>query len=317
MQEDSTINVQMLAGRSTFIVGTADGTVADARHRAKRQRAAVKVSEDVLNRQIQDYGLVSPERATNVVWCFFKKYGSKKLKDQDDNLKLAQQALCTICLADQARRLQCTVKLGKDNSPSSVMNYMRIHHQDEYNAVVVANSKGLSLAAFTAQREEPRVCTLIGNSSVRESPDNSPGTPSATPSAANGTGAALHEASMARRSAVEAMFQDAASQEPGAPGTHCHRGQCLICSRLPRAGPTSRTNNGRRNWYATSSAVCYSTQKPPNSQSTNLLGCKKASKMVPPPATAPDENVIDVAKLDKEASPRNTCFPRPLLYTYW
>ena len=93
MQEDSTINVQMLEGRGTFIAGTADGTVTDVRHRAKRQRAAVKVSEDVLNRQIQDYGLVSPERAKNVVWCFFKKYGSKKLKDQDDNLKLAQQAL--------------------------------------------------------------------------------------------------------------------------------------------------------------------------------------------------------------------------------
>ena len=67
MQEDSTINVQMLAARGTFIAGTADGTVTDARHRAKRQRAAVKVSEDVLNRQIQDYGLVSPERAKSVV----------------------------------------------------------------------------------------------------------------------------------------------------------------------------------------------------------------------------------------------------------
>ena len=99
------------------------------------------------------------------------------------------------------------------------MDHMRIHHQDEYNAVVVANSKGLSLAAFTAQRKEPRVRTLIGNSSVRESPDNSPGTPSATPRAANGTGAASHEASMARRSAVEVMFQDAVTQQPVAPGT--------------------------------------------------------------------------------------------------
>ena len=171
-----------------------------------------------MNRQIQAYGLVSPDLARNFVWCFFKKYGSKKLKGQDDDLRLARQALCTVCLADQARRLQCTVKLGTDNSPSSLMDHMRIHHQDEYNAVVVANSKGLSLAAFTAQRKEPRVRTLIGNSSVRESPDNSPGTPSATPRAANGTGAALHEASMARRSAVEVMFQGAAAQQPGAPG---------------------------------------------------------------------------------------------------
>ena len=73
----------------------------------------MNVSEDLFNQQIQDYGLVSPERTKNAVRCFFKKYGSKKLKGQDYNLKLAQQALCTICLADQARRLHCTVKLGK------------------------------------------------------------------------------------------------------------------------------------------------------------------------------------------------------------
>ena len=135
MDDDSRSNVPMLAAGGTFIAGTADGTVTDARHRAKRQRAAVKVSEDVLNRQIQDYGLVSPERAKNFVWCFFKKYGSKKLKDQDDDLKLTHQSLCTICLADQPRRLQCTVKLVKDDSPSLLMDHMRIHHQDEYNAV--------------------------------------------------------------------------------------------------------------------------------------------------------------------------------------
>ena len=99
------------------------------------------------------------------------------------------------------------------------MDHMRIHHQDEYNAVVVANSKGVALAAFTAQRKEPRVRALLGNASVRESADNSPATPNATPNAGNGTGAALHEASMARRSAVEALFQDTAAQQPGAPGT--------------------------------------------------------------------------------------------------
>ena len=70
--------------------------VAEARNGAKRQRDVVKVFEDVLNRQIQDYGLVSPERAKNVVWCFFRKFGSKPLKGQDDNLRLAQQVLCTI-----------------------------------------------------------------------------------------------------------------------------------------------------------------------------------------------------------------------------
>jgi len=56
-------------------------------HKPGILRSAVSVSEDLLNRQIQDYGLVSPERATKFVWCFFKKYGSKKLKGQDDNLR--------------------------------------------------------------------------------------------------------------------------------------------------------------------------------------------------------------------------------------
>ena len=130
MEEESTSNVPMLAARGNFIAGTADGTVTQARHCAKRQRAAVNVSADLLNRQIHDYGLVSPERTKNYLWCFFKKYGSKKLKGQDDDLRLAQQALCTICLADQARRLHCTVKLGEDNSPSSLMDHMRVHHQD-------------------------------------------------------------------------------------------------------------------------------------------------------------------------------------------
>jgi hypothetical protein len=96
--------------------------------------------------------LVSPERAKDAVWFFFKKFGSKKLNGQDALLKLAQQALCTICLADQQRRRHCTVKLGKDASPSSLMDHMRIHHQDEFNAVAVANDKGTTLAAFTAAR---------------------------------------------------------------------------------------------------------------------------------------------------------------------
>ena len=57
------------------------------------------------------------------------------------------------------------------------------------------------------------------------------------------------------------------------------------------------------------------SDKSDNSQKTNLLGCKKTSKMVPPPDLAPAQNVVDVAKLAKEVIPRNTDFLRPLLYT--
>ena len=76
----------MVAGRGTFIADTTDGTVTQDRDPVKSQRVVVNMSEDLLNRQIQDYGLVSPERVKNVVWCFFKKYGSKKLEGQGDNL---------------------------------------------------------------------------------------------------------------------------------------------------------------------------------------------------------------------------------------
>jgi trehalose utilization protein len=58
-----------------------------------------------------------------------------------------------------------------------------------------------------------------------------------------------------------------------------------------------------------------STDKSDNSQKTDLLGCKKTSKMVPPPDLAPAQDVVDVAKVAKEVIPRNTYFRRPLLYT--
>ena len=63
----------VLAAGGTFIAVTADGTVTEARQSSNRHRAAENMSEDLLNRHIQDYGLVSPERTKNLVWYFFKK----------------------------------------------------------------------------------------------------------------------------------------------------------------------------------------------------------------------------------------------------
>ncbi len=91
------------------------------------------VSEDLLNRQIQVHGLVSPERAKNNVWFFFRKYNPKKLEGPN-NLRLAQHALCTICLEDITRRRLCTVQMGKDNSQSPLLDHMKTHHLEEYNA---------------------------------------------------------------------------------------------------------------------------------------------------------------------------------------
>ena len=54
MEETSTSNVAMLPGDGTFMTGTVDGTVTQARDSVKRHRATVNVSEDLLNRLIQD-----------------------------------------------------------------------------------------------------------------------------------------------------------------------------------------------------------------------------------------------------------------------
>ena len=86
-----------------------------------------------------------------------------------------------------------------------------------------------------------------------------------------------------------------------------------------------QTERNRSAHVPEQTSLPHSTHKSQNSQSTNLLGCKKPSKMVPPPDIALDENVVDVAKLAKEVSntyfhlfskTRNTYFLRPLLYTY-
>jgi len=68
MEEDSSSTVTMSTARGTFIVDTADVTVTEDRNSQKRQHSPVNVSEDLLNRQIQDYGLVSPERGANIPW---------------------------------------------------------------------------------------------------------------------------------------------------------------------------------------------------------------------------------------------------------
>ena len=92
---------------------------------------------------------------------------------------------------------------------------MKTHHLEEYNAVVLANHKGVPLATFTAHHRESRVRELIGNSSSRESADTSPATADATPNAGNAAGAALHEGSMARLSELHKLFLDTAAEPAG------------------------------------------------------------------------------------------------------
>ena len=178
-----------------FVVHTGD--VRGHRSVVKQHTSGGKVTEDTLMRRIDIYGLVSPTKAKNVVWCFFRKYDIKKIKEKhggNDILKLDQHALCMLCYKDPDpdQRLKVTVKLGKDYSPTVMLEHMMHHHKQEYAAVVIANSKGQSLASFTAGRQQPRVLALLeGSGSIAESPEQMP-----TPG--NAEGAALHAGTMAR-----------------------------------------------------------------------------------------------------------------------
>ena len=51
-----------------------------------------------------------------------------------------------------------------------------------------------------------------------------------------------------------------------------------------------------------------STDKSDNSQKTNLLTCKKTSKMVPTPDLAPAQNVVNVPNLSRRSFPETPIF---------
>ena len=63
-----------------------------------------------------------------------------------------------------------------------------------------------------------------------------------------------------------------------------------------------QTEHNRSVHVPDQTSLPHNTHKSQNSQTTNLLGCKKPCKMVPPPDIVPDENVVDVAKLAKEVT---------------
>jgi hypothetical protein len=212
---------------------------------------------------------------------------------QDDDLRLAQQALCTICLADQARRLHCTVKLGKDNSPSSLMDHMRVHHQDETMQLL------LPIARDYHCRLSPRSGkNLVGASCsaillfVRAQ-----------------TTAQAHQVLHQVLGMVQVPRCTRPPWQDAPPWKHCfrtllhsnlvhlvHRGQCRICSRLPRAGPTGRTI-----------PICSDAR-------SHLKWChhlpRRLSKTWSMSSSLPRRSVTSLAS-------RNTYFPRPPLYTYW
>jgi hypothetical protein len=121
----------------------------------------------------------------------------------NDILKLDQHVLCMFSYKDPDtdQRLKVTVKLGKDYSPTVMLEQMMHHHKEEYASVVLANSKGQSLPSFTTGCEQPRVLVLLeGSGSISERLEqmSNPG---------NSEGVVFHASALTRHSALEGSFQ--------------------------------------------------------------------------------------------------------------
>jgi hypothetical protein len=132
MDEEQISDVSITTGHGTFVTHTGD--VRGHRSAIKQHMSEGKVTEDTLMRRIDTDGLVSPTKARKVVWCFFRKYDIKKIKENhtvNDILKLDQYVLCMFCYKDQdpEQRLKVTVKLGKDYSPTVMVAHMTHHHK--------------------------------------------------------------------------------------------------------------------------------------------------------------------------------------------
>ncbi len=75
-------DVEMLEGQDQELVAGSgthlDGVVTKAWAKVNHTNASEKVTVDVLSRRILEYGLVKAERATNLVWHYFRKFCPKK-----------------------------------------------------------------------------------------------------------------------------------------------------------------------------------------------------------------------------------------------
>ena len=117
---------------------------------------------------------------------------------------------------DDRTRQAVTVILGKDNSPTPLVEHMRVHHHTDSEEVLRGNKLGLAVCDFTS-RLNVAVDTLLGtNASVAQTPHAPGGTPTpmtGTVNPANGAGAGAHAATMARFAATTALFQ-APTEQP-------------------------------------------------------------------------------------------------------
>jgi hypothetical protein len=201
---------ELVAGTGTHL----GGVVAKARAKVKHTNASEKVTEDVLSRRILEYGLVKAERATNLVWHYFRKFCPKKLaakRPAIDPLRLQDHALCMLCYesTDQDRKEHCTVKLGKCKSPTAMVDHMQKHHKEQWAELHKAGNKQQSMRSFTSQH----------------SPNKTQSTPGAAQAASavgavappdSLSGAAKHAASETRFAHVKDIFNKQDTARPAA-----------------------------------------------------------------------------------------------------
>jgi hypothetical protein len=72
------------------------GDVRGHRSVVQQHMSTGKLTEDTLMRRIDTYGLTSTTKAKIVVWCYFRKYDIKKIKEKhvvNDIVKLDQYDL--------------------------------------------------------------------------------------------------------------------------------------------------------------------------------------------------------------------------------
>ena len=97
--------------------------------------------------RILDYGLVQSERDTNLVWHYFRKFWPKKLTEKRpdiDPFRLKDHALCILCYesTELDRKDHVTVKLGKNKSPTDMVDHIQRYHKEEYpSRTCVVNSR--------------------------------------------------------------------------------------------------------------------------------------------------------------------------------
>ena len=196
---------ETVAGSGTHL----GGLVAQKRTKVKNSNASEKVTADVLARRILDYGIVKAEKATNVVWHYFRKFCPKKLaakRPAMDPLRLQDHALCMLCMEskDQERREHVTVKLGKCKSPTAMVDHMQKYHKEEWVELHKAGQWQQSMKSFSAQHSPKKAQSLPA--------EGSSGTAhaaleiGAVERADSSSGAAAHAASTARFAHLKDIF---------------------------------------------------------------------------------------------------------------